>query len=155
MQRTASAHWDGNLRNGQGSLQSGTGSLDDLSFSYATRFGRQLGTNPEELIASAQAGCFTMSLAAELEERGFSPEHLNADAIVDLQLSNGSKWKVESVKIKVEGKVPGLTEEQFNQAAETAKENCPISGMLNVPIGLETKLVIGGRNTPDFEPVQT
>lgn len=140
MQRTASVDWTGSLKAGQGKISGGSGALHDLSYSYATRFGDQVGTNPEELIASAHAGCFTMALAAELEKMGLKPESLHADATTTLG-PQGSKWSVTEIHLNVSGSVPGSSAEQFEGAAKFAKENCPVSRLLKAKITMTAKLL--------------
>jgi osmotically inducible protein OsmC len=140
MERKASVDWKGSLKEGEGKITGGSGALHDLSYSYATRFGEQLGTNPEELIASAHAGCFTMALAHELEKKKYKPETLHTEATVNLN-QDGAKWSVTDIHLEVQGKVQGATEDEFEAAALEAKKNCPISRLFNAKITVTTKLV--------------
>lgn len=142
MQRTASVSWSGPLRGGEGRITAASGALQDLSYSYATRSGEQVGTNPEELIASAHAGCFTMALSSALEKAGLKSDTLHTDATATLK-QEGTQLSVTSIHLRVSGRVPGATSEQFEKAALEAKTNCPISRLLNTNITLETKLLTG------------
>lgn len=122
--RTASAAWNGNLVDGDGTLRSQ--SLNH-PYSFATRFGDREGTNPEELVGSALAGCFAMALANGLDEAGHAPESINANARVTL---DPDALAITTIELEVGGRVPGLDPEAFRAAAEEAKENCPVSKAL-------------------------
>lgn len=138
MKRRASAEWNGNLQTGKGKLTASSGAFNDLPYSFATRFADLPGTNPEELIAAAHSGCFTMAVAFELEKAGYKPDRLHTEAIATLSQEN-AKWSVSGVHLDLTGNVPGASREEFDRAAKTAKENCPISRLLNTKITLEVK----------------
>ena len=142
MKRTASAIWSGDLKSGHGALATHSGVLKDTPYSFATRFEGAQGTNPEELIAAAHAGCFTMALSASLGKAGFTPKRLATQATVSLEFVGGT-WTVPSVHLENEAWVPGISTEQFAQIAADAKANCPISRLLRAEISLNAKLEPG------------
>jgi osmotically inducible protein OsmC len=142
MKRTASAIWSGDLKSGHGALATHSGVLKDTPYSFATRFEGAQGTNPEELIAAAHAGCFTMALSASLGAAGFTPKRLATQATVSLELASGN-WSITSVHLENEAWVPGITTERFAQIAGDAKANCPISRLLRADISLNAKLEPG------------
>jgi osmotically inducible protein OsmC len=138
MKRKVNAIWNGNGSNGNGLLTAQSGAFDNMPYSFKTRFENEngeLGTNPEELIAGALAGCFNMKLAFVLNEANFNPAELNTDAL--LTFNDGS---ITSIELFLKGKVPNLNEEKFIELAEDAKNNCPISGVLNCEIILNASL---------------
>ena len=138
MKRKVNAIWNGNGANGNGLLTAQSGAFNKMPYSFKTRFendNAELGTNPEELIAAALAGCFNMKLAFVLNEADFNPTELNTDAI--LTFIDGS---VISIELSLKGKVQNLNEERFIELAEDAKNNCPISGVLNCDILLNASL---------------
>tara|TARA_A100001011_G_scaffold265147_1_gene273932 strand:- start:553 stop:990 length:438 start_codon:yes stop_codon:yes gene_type:complete len=138
MKRKVNAIWNGNGANGNGLLTVQSGAFIKMPYSFKTRFENdngELGTNPEELIAAALAGCFNMKLAFVLNEADFNPTELNTDAI--LTFIDGS---VTSIELSLKGKVQNLNEERFIELAEDAKNNCPISGVLNCEILLNASL---------------
>ena len=138
MKRKVNAIWNGNGANGNGLLTAQSGAFNKMPYSFKTRFendNAELGTNPEELIAAALAGCFNMKLAFVLNEADFNPTELNTDAI--LTFIDGS---VTSIELSLKGKVQNLNEERFVELAEDAKNNCPISGVLNCEILLNASL---------------
>jgi osmotically inducible protein OsmC len=139
--RRASAHWEGDLKTGRGTLTTPqSGLLDGTRYGFATRFGGEKGTNPEELIAAAHAGCFTMALSARLSEAGYPPESLDGSAEVELSLDGGPA--LAAIRLRMKAKVPGLDAGRFRAIAEDAKRNCPVSRALEaVPITLEAELV--------------
>ncbi|WP_202841224.1 OsmC family protein [Luteimonas saliphila] len=139
--RKASAHWEGDLKGGKGTLSTPqSGLLDGTRYGFNSRFGDEKGTNPEELIAAAHAGCFTMALAAKLAEAGHPPEALDGSAEVDLSMEGGPT--LSAIRLKMKAKVPGLDEAKFRAIADDAKQNCPVSKALSaVPITLEAELV--------------
>src|ERR1700733_8207949 len=124
MKRSASAIWSGDLKSGHGALATHSGVLKDTPYSFASRFETAPGTNPEELIAAAHAGCFTMALSASLGKAGFVPKRLATQATVSLEQVGGS-WTITSVHLENEAWVPRLSNEQFQQIAADAKANCP------------------------------
>ena len=139
MKRKVNAIWNGGGADGNGFLTVQSGAFSKMPYSYKTRFENdngELGTNPEELIVSALAGCFNMKLAFVLNEADFKPKSLNTNAL--LTFNDGS---VKSIELLVKGKVPKLTEEKFIELAEYAKNNCPISGVLNCEILLNASLL--------------
>jgi osmotically inducible protein OsmC len=138
MKRKVNAIWNGNGANGNGLLTAQSGAFNKMPYSFKTRFENdngELGTNPEELIAAALAGCFNMKLAFVLNEADFNPTELNTDAV--LTFIDGS---VTSIELSLKGKVQNLNEERFIELAEDAKNNCPISGVLNCEILLNASL---------------
>src|SRR5437763_7404413 len=126
MQRNASAHWTGGLKDGKGTLTSASGVLKDTPYSFHTRFESQPGTNPEELIAAAHAGCFTMALSAQLGNAGMSAQALDTTATVTLEKTDAG-FTVTSVHLDVKAQIPGADRAKFDEAAKKAKEGCPIS----------------------------
>ena len=139
--RHATAHWAGDLKSGKGTLSTPqSGLLDDTRYAFNTRFGDEKGTNPEELIAAAHAGCFSMALSAKLSEAGFPPETIDTRADVDLSTEGGPT--LSAIRLKTLAKVPGIDAVKFREIAEDAKENCPVSKALSaVPITLEAELL--------------
>jgi len=142
MKRSASAIWSGDLKTGHGALATHSGVLKDTHYGFATRFENAPGTNPEELIAAAHAGCFTMALSASLGKAGFVPKRLATQATVSLELVSGN-WTITSVLLDNEAWVPGITPEKFEQIAADAKANCPVSRLLRAEITLKAKLEAG------------
>ena len=139
--RHAIAHWEGDLKSGTGKLNTPqSGLMSDVPYGFHSRFGDVKGTNPEELIAAAHAGCFTMALAARLTEAGHPPRSLDTRADVDLSMEGGPT--VSAIRLKVTAKVPGIDEAKFRSVADDAKQNCPVSKALSaVPIALEAELI--------------
>ena len=139
MKRKVVAIWRGNGADGNGTLTAQSGAFNNMPYSFKTRFENDngvLGTNPEELIAAAHAGCFNMKLSFVLNEANFNPEELNTEAL--LTFLDG---KIVSIELNLQAKVPGITKEKFNELAEDAKANCPISVVLNCEIILNPLLV--------------
>lgn len=141
MKRSATAVWNGSLKEGNGTLSAAGGALRSTPYSFGSRFESGAGTNPEELIAAAHAGCFAMALSAGLTEAGFKPDRLEATAEVKLENVPGSSWTVTASDLKLTAKIPGIDQEKFNELAEKAKSTCPISRLLNTQISLNAKLV--------------
>jgi osmotically inducible protein OsmC len=139
MKRSASAVWHGDLKNGHGALAAPSGVLMNTPYSFATRFESAHGTNPEELIAAAHAGCFTMALTAALGRAGLTPKRIATQANVTLEQLGGS-WAITRVHLVNESWVPGASAPQFAEIAEDAKANCPVSRLLKAEITLEAKL---------------
>lgn len=143
MQRTASATWHGTGKEGSGTLDTQSGVLRSHPYSFRTRFedeeGRS-GTNPEELIAAAHAGCFTMQLSFMLSAAGHTPEELKTQAVLTLAPVDG-KQTISKIVLHLEAKVPNLSNEEFQRIAAEAKAGCPVSRVLNAEISLEAKLV--------------
>jgi len=141
MKRTATAVWQGSLKEGKGSLSAPGGALKNTQYSFSDRFASGTGTNPEELIAAAHAGCFAMALSAALGEAGFTAERLEASAEVTFENVPPKGWTITSSHLVMNAKVPGITLAKFQEVAAGAKENCPISRVLNTKISLAAKLV--------------
>ena len=134
MKRTAKAHWNGNLKEGKGEITSQSTVLHQTSYSFKTRFESGIGTNPEELIAAAHAGCFTMSVSAVLERAGFKANDLNTEATVDVDLAN---LMITGIHLALSASsIEGVSPEAFQEMAEGAKANCIVSKALSVPITL-------------------
>ena len=129
IKRTASAAWSGDLRNGKGSTSTGGGGLRDLNYSFHSRFENGPGTNPEELIAAAHASCFSMALSKILGDQGKTPDRISTKATLTMAKTE-TGFKITRVHLETEGRVPGIDESDFKQAAEKAKEGCPISALL-------------------------
>jgi lipoyl-dependent peroxiredoxin len=138
--RYATAHWEGDLKNGKGTLATPvSGLMADTPYGFNSRFGDVKGTNPEELIAAAHAGCFTMALSAKLTEAGHPPASLDTRAEVDLSMEGGPS--ISAIRLKVTAKVPGIDAVAFRALAEDAEKNCPVSRALSaVPISMEATL---------------
>ena len=141
MKRSASAVWNGSLKEGAGSLTAPSGVLKSTPYSFGRRFGEEPGTNPEELVAAAHAGCFAMALSAELGKAGFTPTQLDATAEVALENIQPGGWTVTTSHITLKAKIPGIDQAKFNELANGAKAGCPISRLLNAKISLDATLV--------------
>ena len=139
MKRKASARWQGDLKTGKGSVSTESGVLANAAYSFTTRFENGKGTNPEELIAAAHAGCFTMALSAELGKASLTPESLSTTATITLDRLDAG-WTVTESHLEVAGKVPGASAEAFRKAAEAAETGCPISRLLKARITMDAKL---------------
>lgn len=139
MQRRASAQWRGGLKDGKGTVSTGSGALKGLAYSFAMRFENEPGTNPEELVAAAHAGCFSMALSGELNKAGYRPELIETKATLDFDKTDAG-WSVKSIHLDVTAKVPGADSAKFQAASEAAKKNCPISRLLNTTITMSAKL---------------
>jgi len=137
MKRTANAHWTGNLKEGKGEISTQSTVLNKTQYSFNTRFGDGVGTNPEELLGASHAGCFTMAVSAALTQAGFTAGTLDTKATVELDPAAGPK--ITNIKLELTAsKIEGVSEEQFKTIATGAKENCPISKALSAtPITLE------------------
>jgi lipoyl-dependent peroxiredoxin len=140
MKRNASAVWTGNLKNGKGFISSDSGVLKDTPYSFSTRFEGTPGTNPEELIAAAHAGCFTMALSAALQGAGFTAERLETTATLSLENVPVTSWTITSVHLTTVANIPGISAEKFAEIAAGAKANCPVSRVLKAEITLDAKL---------------
>ena len=139
MIRRATAIWQGDLKSGTGSMSMQSGTLSNAAYSFATRFEDQPGTNPEELIAAAHAGCFSMALSGELGKLGLKPERIETTSEVTLDTVDG-KPTVTRSHLKVKARVPGADRAKFDQATGAAKAGCPISRLLKAEISLEAAL---------------
>src|ERR1700753_3172689 len=139
MKRTAKAHWKGTLMDGQGQITTQSTTLNNTQYSFKTRFADGVGTNPEELIAAAHAGWFTMAVGAALTQAGFTPGDLNTEAVLDLDMV---ALKINGIQLNLVGSaIPGVNADTFNQIAEGAKANCIVSKALSVPITLNIQYV--------------
>ena len=139
MERKGSAVWQGDLKGGKGTVSTGSGLLKDAQYSFSTRFEHGVGTNPEELIAAAHAGCFSMALSAQLGEAKLTPESVRTTATVTLERTDAG-FTVTKVHLDVAAKVPGASPAAFEKAAANAKAGCPISRLLNAAISMTAKL---------------
>lgn len=135
MKRSATAVWNGTINDGQGHLNTQSGFLENAQYSFKSRFEEGRGTNPEELIAAAHAGCFAMKLSLDLTEGGFTPTSLEVICIVEI-----NSGVITSSHLTLIAVVPGLEQEEFATFAKTAKENCPVSRALSVTISLDANL---------------
>jgi lipoyl-dependent peroxiredoxin len=140
MIRKAKAVWRGAGRDGSGDLSTDSGVLAKTPYSFKTRFENEKGTNPEELIAAAHAGCFTMALAFQLQAAGFTPTELNTEAAVTLE-PEGQGFRISRSALTLRAQVPKLDEAEFTRIASDAEKNCPVSKALNAAITLDAKLV--------------
>jgi lipoyl-dependent peroxiredoxin len=140
MQRTGSAHWFGGLKDGKGTVSTASGVLKDTQYSFVSRFENGVGTNPEELLAAAHAGCFTMALSAQLDGAGVKAESLDTKATVTLDKVEGG-FGITSVNLELTAKIPGADKAKFEEAAAAAKAGCPVSKLFNTKITLTTNLV--------------
>ena len=140
MKRSASAVWNGGLKSGKGNISTESGVLNSAQYSFGTRFEQGAGTNPEELIAAAHAGCFSMALSAQLEGAGLTATSINTKAGVTL-LKTEAGFTITAVHLDVTATVPGATQAQFETASANAKAGCPVSRVLKADITMEAKLV--------------
>jgi lipoyl-dependent peroxiredoxin len=140
MQRKASAQWQGDLKTGKGTVSTSSGVLSKTSYSFSTRFEDGVGTNPEELIAAAHAGCFSMALSGQLGGAGMVAESINTAATLTMEKLDVG-WTVTKIHLDVQAKIPGGDASAFEAAANRAKSGCPISRLLNTTITMDAKLV--------------
>jgi lipoyl-dependent peroxiredoxin len=140
MIRKAKAVWRGTGRDGNGDLSTDSGVLAKTPYSFRTRFENEKGTNPEELIAAAHAGCFTMALAFQLQSAGFTPTELNTEAAVSLD-PDGKGFRISRSALTLRASVPNLDQATFDRLAKDAEQNCPVSKVLKAEISLDAKLV--------------
>ena len=138
--RRGESVWTGGGKDGSGKLTGESGAISGLGYSAAKRFGEEKGTNPEELVALAHAGCFNMALAFALAGAGHAPKKLTTSAAVKVE-KEGEGWTVRSSALTLTAEVPGIDEAGFRKIAETAKANCPISRLLKAEVTLDAKLV--------------
>ena len=139
MQRKGSAMWQGDLKSGKGTVTTDSGVLAQTPYSFTTRFENGKGTNPEELIAAAHAGCFSMALSAQLGNAGLTPEKLETTATVTFDKLEAG-WTVTNILLNVKGKVPKADVAAWDKATQAAKTGCPISKLLNTTIDMNAKL---------------
>ncbi|KJK06831.1 Peroxiredoxin OsmC [compost metagenome] len=140
MKKTASAIWEGGLKDGKGQISTESGALKNNPYGFNTRFEGQPGTNPEELIGAAHAGCFSMALSMMLGEAGFTAERIDTTAEVTLDKQEQG-FAITAVHLILKAKVPGASEAKFLEVANKAKEGCPVSKVLNAKISLDATLV--------------
>ena len=139
MKRSASAVWEGNLKDGQGTISTESGVLSQTSYSFSTRFENGRGTNPEELVAAAHAGCFSMALSAELGKASITPKSIHTTANLTMKRLEAG-WTVTAIHLDVNARIPGGDKARFEAAANAAKAGCPISRLLNTKITMEARL---------------
>lgn len=139
MKRSASAMWNGDLKSGKGTISTDSGVLSAAQYSFSTRFESAKGTNPEELIAAAHAGCFSMALSAQLGEVGLVAQSISTKATVTLEKTDDG-FSITAVHLDLTARIPGANAQQFETAAENAKKGCPVSKVLNATITLDKKL---------------
>ncbi|MBG0848238.1 OsmC family protein [Pseudomonas chengduensis] len=136
MKKTASAHWQGGIKDGKGTISTESGVLKDSPYGFHTRFEDKPGTNPEELIGAAHAGCFSMALSKELGDAGMTAESIDTKAQVTLEKVEGG-FEISAVHLTLRAKIPGAERAAFEKAVEAAKTGCPVSKVLNATITLE------------------
>lgn len=139
MLRKASAEWNGGIKDGSGKISTDSGVLADTQYSFSTRFEDGIGTNPEELIAAAHAGCFSMALSGQLGKADMTAESIKTTASVRLE-KDDTGFAVTSVHLDVTARIPGADQAEFDTAANNAKEGCPISKLLNAELTMDAKL---------------
>jgi len=139
MKRTGSAVWQGGIKDGKGSVSTESGVLDGAQYSFSTRFEDGKGTNPEELLAAAHAGCFSMALSKQLNDAGFTADSINTTAAVRLEKTDAG-FSITKVHLDVTARVPGADAAAFETAANNAKAGCPVSRLFNAEITLDAKL---------------
>jgi osmotically inducible protein OsmC len=139
MKRTASAVWQGGLKDGKGRISSQSGVLSDTQYSFSTRFENGVGTNPEELIAAAHAGCFTMALSGQLGNAGMTAEELNTTATLSLDKTDAG-FTITEIHLEVRARIPGADPAAFETAARNAEKGCPVSRVLNAKITMNATL---------------
>jgi osmotically inducible protein OsmC len=140
MKRKGSARWQGTAKEGEGTLSVASGTLRDTPYSFKARFGDGKGTNPEELIAAAHAGCFSMALAFALDNAGFSAEAIETEATVSLEQQAAGGFAITAVHLATRARVPRIEEAKFMEIANGAKTNCPVSKVLNATITMDASL---------------
>jgi lipoyl-dependent peroxiredoxin len=139
MQRSAEAQWRGDLKNGVGNISTASGTLSQTPYSFHSRFEQGKGTNPEELLAAAHAGCFTMAVSAQLAQAGLKADSLTTTCKITLDKTDGGFGITES-HLEMKAKIPGATKEAFEKATEAAKTGCPVSKLYNTKITLDARL---------------
>jgi osmotically inducible protein OsmC len=140
MKRNASAVWQGNLKQGKGTISTASGVLSATQYSFSTRFENGVGTNPEELLAAAHAGCFAMAFSAQLGEAGLTAERIDVTATITLDKTEGGFGITES-HLELKAKIPGADQAAFDTAAGNAKAGCPVSKLFNTKITLDATLL--------------
>ena len=140
MERKAGAVWKGGLKDGKGIVTTASGVLKATPYSFSTRFENGQGTNPEELIAAAHAGCFSMALSAQLGSAGIAPESISTEATLTLEKQEGG-FAITKIHLEVAAKIPGGDKAAFDKAAQNAKSGCPVSKVLKAEITMQAKLI--------------
>jgi osmotically inducible protein OsmC len=140
MQRSASAHWEGGLKDGRGTVTTDSGVLSQTQYSFSTRFENGVGTNPEELIAAAHAGCFSMALSAQLDSAGMKAEAIDTKAALTMEKTDAG-FTITKIHLELRAHIPNADEAKFQKAAADAKAGCPVSRVLKAEITLDAKLV--------------
>jgi lipoyl-dependent peroxiredoxin len=140
MDRSASAVWHGTIKEGTGTISTQSGTLKETQYSFKTRFADGVGTNPEELIAAAHAGCFTMAFSGQLTNAGFTPETIETTALLTLDM-HGAAPTITKVHLTMKAKVPGLDKAKFDELAHNAETGCPVSRVLKAEITLDATLI--------------
>lgn len=140
MKRTANAHWQGDLKSGKGDISTASGVLSKTQYSFSTRFEDGKGTNPEELLAAAHAGCFTMALSAQLGQANLTAESLDTQCTIHLE-KQPDGFSITESHLEVKAKIPGATQEQFDTAVQAAKTGCPVSKLYKTNVTLSAQLV--------------
>jgi len=140
MQRTGSAHWSGGLKDGKGTVSTASGVLRNTQYSFSTRFEDGVGTNPEELIAAAHAGCFSMALSAQLGNAGMTAESIDTTATITMEKGEAG-FTITASHLDVTVKIAGADKAKFEEAAKAAETGCPVSRVLNAKISLNAKLI--------------
>ena len=140
MKRTASAQWRGDLKSGKGTVSASSGVLSNTPYSFQTRFEEAKGTNPEELLAAAHAGCFSMALSAQLGLANLTPESIDTTCTITLE-KQPDGFAITSSHLELQARVPGASQEAFDQAVQAAKTGCPVSKLFKTNITLTSKLV--------------
>ncbi|MEJ5993584.1 OsmC family protein [Pedobacter sp. Du54] len=138
MKRNATAVWNGTGKDGKGTLTTQSGTLTDTQYSFKSRFEEGVGTNPEELVAAAHSGCFSMKLSFNISAENITPEEIVTKAIVNL---NPEKGEITDIHLEVKVKAPGLSKEKFDELVADAKANCPISKLMNAEITIDAELL--------------
>ena len=139
MKRSAQAQWQGDLKSGAGTISTASGTLANTPYSFHSRFEQGKGTNPEELLAAAHAGCFTMAVSSQLTQAGLKAERLETNCTITLEQKDGSFAITES-RLELKAKIPGATQEAFDKATQAAKTGCPVSKLYNTKITLDAHL---------------
>lgn len=139
MKRMGSAHWAGGLKDGKGTVSTASGVLSSTQYSFSTRFEDGIGTNPEELIAAAHAGCFSMALSAQLDNAGMKAQSIDTTATVTMEKTDAG-FTITAVHLDLTAAIPGADKSKFEEAAQNAKAGCPVSRVLNANITLDAKL---------------
>lgn len=139
MKKTASAHWSGDIRHGQGTISTDTGVLREVPYDFNSRFGHGRGTSPEELIAAAHASCFSMALSLGLGDAGFTADSIDTRAAVTL-IEDGDRFSITAVALRCNARVPDIDEAAFERIAQATRQDCPVSRVLVAKISLEARL---------------